>query len=191
LQHRYFLLRWNPCTFNPPANKPTQYVRYGDGRTPGYTPPKYNPITGNYDPAFYGPESFYNSAQGGVVGYKQGGIADFYPLTGDPVSTGPSPGGLGNPGKKPQYSSDIYGDDSGAGINDNKAGIGVNSDATGKGIYAKYHPLKTRFAETSADKLALYLNSNDPTDIAEALAETRRRANAVKVIAQSARHKVG
>jgi hypothetical protein len=168
-----------PGNFNPPANKPTQYVRYGDGRTPGYTPPKYNPITGNYDPAFYGPESFYNSAQGGVVGYKQGGIADFYPLTGDPVSTGPSPGGLGNPGKKPQYSSDIYGDDSGAGINDNTAGIGVNSDATGKGIYAK-PPSTNKFADTSAATLARYKTAKNAAKQAAALAELRKRANAVK-----------
>jgi hypothetical protein len=69
-----------PGNFNPPANKPTQYVRYGDGRTPGYTPPKYNPITGNYDPAFYGPESFYNSAQGGVVGYKTRRDSGFLPV---------------------------------------------------------------------------------------------------------------
>jgi hypothetical protein len=162
-----------PAPFNPPANKPTQYVRYGDGRTPGYTPPKYNPITGNYDPAFYGPESFYNSAQGGVVGYRQGGIADFYPLTGDRPNTG----GLGGAAEKPRYSREINDPDSGAGINNDKAGEGPYSDSGG--IYENT-PSKKRFKKTSADKLALYLNSNDPTDIAEALAETRRRANAPK-----------
>jgi hypothetical protein len=162
-----------PAPFNPPANKPTQYVRYGDGRTPGYTPPKYNPITGNYDPAFYGPESFYNSAQGGAVGYRQGGIADFYPLTGDRPNTG----GLGGAAEKPRYSREINDPDSGAGINNDKAGEGPYSDSGG--VYENT-PSKKRFKKTSADKLALYLNSNDPTDIAEALAETRRRANAPK-----------
>jgi hypothetical protein len=44
-----------PAPFNPPANKPTQYVRYGDGRTPGYTPPKYNPITGITTQRFMAP----------------------------------------------------------------------------------------------------------------------------------------
>jgi hypothetical protein len=94
-------------------------------------------------------------------------------LTGDRPNTG----GLGGAGEKPQYSSDIYGDDSGAGINNDKAGEGPYSDSGG--IYENT-PSKKRFKKTSADKLALYLNSNDPTDIAEALAETRRRANAPK-----------
>ena len=155
-----------PNKFAPPAKTPTQYYKAD------YKPPKFNELTGTYDPASYGQGSYYTdptqyAAEGGAVGYKQGGIGDFYPLTGDDRG----------PGKKPQYSSDIYDDDSGAGVNDNTAGRGVNSDARGKGIYEK-PPSTNKFAKTSADTLSLYLNSNDATEQAEALAETRRRSNA-------------
>jgi hypothetical protein len=167
-----------PAPFTPPAKIPTQYAHYGDSTNPGYRPPKYNPLTGDYDPASYGPVSYSTNptqygAEGGVVGYKQGGIADFYPLTGDRPNTG----GLGGAAEKPRYSREINDPDSGAGINNDKAGEGPYSDSGG--IYENT-PSKKRFKKTSADKLALYLNSNDPTDIAEALAETRRRANAPK-----------
>jgi hypothetical protein len=167
-----------PAPFTPPAKIPTQYAHYGDSTNPGYRPPKYNPLTGDYDPASYGPVSYSTNptqygAEGGVVGYKQGGIADFYPLTGDRPNTG----GLGGAAEKPRYSREINDPDSGAGINNDKAGEGPYSDSGG--IYENT-PSKKRFKKTSADTLALYLNSNDPTDIAEALAETRRRANAPK-----------
>jgi hypothetical protein len=165
-----------PSKFNPPAKTPTQYYKAD------YRPPKYNELTGNYDPASYGPGSYYTNptqyaAQGGTVGYDQGGIARFYPLTGDQVSVGPAPGGLGGRGEKRKYSLEINDPDSGAGINNNKAGEGTYSDA---GVVYEATPSKKRFAKTNADTLALYLNANDPTDIAEALAETRRRSNAPK-----------
>jgi hypothetical protein len=166
-----------PGKFNPPAKTPTQYSKFD------YRPPKYNPETGNYDPASYGPGSYYTNptqyaAQGGAVGYDQGGIARFYPLTGDKVNMSAAPGGLGGAGEKRKYSLEINDPDSGAGINDNKAGLGVYSDVGG--IYENTpSDVEGLFAKTSAAKLSKYLKARSPVKQAAALAELRKRANAV------------
>jgi len=162
-----------PGKFNPPAKTPTQYYKTS------YIPPKYNPETGNYDPASYGPGSYYTNptqyaAQGGAVGYAAGDLVRPYPHTGDRPNTG----GYGGRGEKPQYSRDMYGNDSGAGINDNKAGRGVYSD-TG-GIYENTPSgVKGLFAKKSAATLARYTKAKNAPMQAEATAELRRRATAV------------
>jgi len=159
-----------------PGKTPAQYYHTS------YNPPRYNAQTGRYDSASYGPGSYSTAyaAEGGAVGYAtgdlvakpyRGGPPDYYPLTGD----------ARGPGKAPENSSDIYSNDPGAGINDNKAGRGVAGDATGKGVYENTPSgIKGLFAKKSADTLSQYLNSNDATEQAEALAETRRRSNAPK-----------
>jgi len=166
-------------SFNPPAKRPEQYYKTS------YNPPKYNPETGMYDPASYGPGSYYTdptqyAAQGGAVGYARGGTPDYYPLTGDSVNMSASPGGLGGRGEKPQYSSDIYGDDSGAGINNDKAGRGVAGDAAGKGIYENTPSgVEKLFAKTSPTTLARYKTAKNAAMQAAAIRELRRRASAV------------
>ena len=168
-----------PAATALPTNKPSQYYNTS------YNPPKYNPATGAYDPASYGPGSYYTdptqyAAQGGTVGYARGGTPDFYPLTGDKVSMNAAPGGLGGSGEKPQYSRDMYGNDSGAGINDNKAGRGAYSDDMGRGIHTNTPSgIKGLFAKTSATMLARYKTAKNPVMQAEALAELRKRASAV------------
>jgi len=155
-----------PNKFAPPAKRPEQYYNTS------YRPPEYKPLTGNYDPASYGPGSYSTAyaAEGGAVGYASGGPPDYYPLTGD----------ARGPGKAPENSSDIYGDDSGAGINNNKAGRGVYSDAAGKGIYENTPSgIKGLFAKTSATTLARYKTAKNAAKQAEAIAELRKRASAV------------
>ena len=159
-----------PNKFVPPVKTPTQYSRYGDSTTPGYTPPRYNPLTGNYDPASYGPGSYYTNptqyaAEGGVVGYAKGGPPDYYPLTGDRVTTG----GLGGRGEKPEYSRDIYGDG-----DVEWSQKGPYSDAGG--IYSNTKPSKSTPAKeilaagkaaTKARKLrALLLDESENIDYA-------------------------
>jgi hypothetical protein len=164
-----------PAATALPANKPSPYYKTS------YNQPKYNPATGAYEPASYGPGSYYTNptqyaAQGGTVGYAGGGPADFYPLTGDRVTTG----GLGGRGEKPDYSRDIYGDDSGAGINNNKAGKGPYSDSAGAGIHTNTPSgVEGLFAKTSADTLAKYKNAKNAAMQAAAIKELRKRANTV------------
>jgi len=152
-----------PNKLNAPEKTPTQYYKTS------YIPPKYNPETGNYDPASYGPGSYYTNptqyaAQGGVVGYAEGD------LVAKPYR--------GGPGEDPKNSRDMYGNDSGAGINDNKAGRGVYSD-TG-GIYENTPSgVKGLFAKTSPATLARYTKAKNAPMQAEATAELRRRATAV------------
>ena len=156
-----------PAPFNPPK-KPEQYYHTS------YNPPKYNPATGAYEPASYGPGSYYTNptqyaAKGGVIGYDEGGPA-FYPLTGD----------ARGPGEKPQYSSDIYGDDSGAGINNNKAGRGSYSDAAGKGIHENTSSgVEELFSKVSPATLARFKTAKNAARQAAAIKELRKRANAV------------
>jgi len=91
-----------------------------------------------------------------------------------------APGGLGGRGEKPDYSSDIYGDDSGAGINNNKAGRGSYSDAAGKGIHENTPSgVEGLFAKTSAATLARYKTAKNAARQAAAIKELRKRANAV------------
>jgi len=168
-----------PNKFAPPARTPTQYSRYGDSTTPGYTPPRYNPLTGNYDPASYGPGSYYTNptqyaAKGGAVGFKQGGIADFYPLTGDRPNTG----GLGGAAEKPRNSRKINDPDSGAGIYDDKAGEGPYSDSGG--IYENTpSDVASLFDKASAATLARYIaDGKSAHRIAAAKKEFYERANA-------------
>jgi hypothetical protein len=168
-----------PAKFNPPAKTPTQYSRYGDSTTPGYTPPRYNPLTGNYDPASYGPGSYYTNptqyaAEGGAVGYKQGGIADFYPLTGDRPNTG----GLGGAAEKPRNSRKINDPDSGAGIYDDKADEGPYSDLGG--IYENTpSDVENLFDKASAATLDRYIaNGRSAPIIAAAKKRSNQLANA-------------
>ena len=159
-----------PGKFNPPANRPAQFFNTS------YNPPRYNPQTGTYEPASYGPGSYSTAyaAQGGAVGYDEGGIARFYPLTGDRPNTG----GIGGDGEKPKYSREINAPDSGAGISDNKAGRGVYSDAGGINANTP-SGIEGLFAKTSAATLAKHLKSKSAALQAEARAESFRRANAV------------
>jgi hypothetical protein len=164
-----------PAATALPTNKPSQYYKTS------YNPPKYNPATGAYEPASYGPGSYYTNptqyaAQGGTVGYAGGGTPDFYPLTGDRVTTGST----GSRGEKPDYSRDIYGDDSGAGINNNKAGKGPYSDSAGAGIHTNTPSgVEGLFAKTSAAILAKYKNAKNAAMQAAAIKEARRRASVV------------
>ena len=157
-----------PAPFTPPPKKPEQYYHTS------YNPPKYNPATGAYEPASYGPGSYYTNptqyaAEGGTVGYTEGGPA-FYPLTGD----------ARGPGEKPQYSSDIYGDDSGAGINNNKAGRGSYSDAAGKGIHENTPSgVEELFSKVSPATLARFKTAKNAAKQAAAIKELRKRANTV------------
>ena len=157
-----------PAPFTPPPKKPEQYYHTS------YNPPKYNPATGAYEPASYGPGSYYTNptqyaAKGGTVGYTEGGPA-FYPLTGD----------ARGPGEKPQYSSDIYGDDSGAGINNNKAGRGSYSDAAGKGIHENTPSgVEELFSKVSPATLARFKTAKNAAKQAAAIKELRKRANTV------------
>jgi hypothetical protein len=154
-----------PNKFVPPPLKPTIYSRYGDSTTPGYIPPKYNPATGNYDPASYGPGSFYTNptqyaAQGGTVGYAEGGVAPAY---------------YGPPGEKPQYSRDIYADAAGEGPYSDAAGEGPYDDKEGRGVYSNTKPDKSTAAKRvlaaekatgKARKLRALLQDNDDIDYA-------------------------
>jgi hypothetical protein len=169
-----FSAAMEPGKLNAPEKTPTQYYKTS------YNQPRYNPETGNYDPASYGPGSFYTNptqyaAQGGAIGYAEGGEPRAYPHTGDPIA---NTGGYGGRGEKPQYSRDMYGNDSGAGINDNKAGRGVYSD-TG-GIYENTPSgVEGVFAKTSAATLARYKTAKNAAMQAAAIKEIRKRANAV------------
>ena len=168
-----------PAPFTPPAKTPTQYYKAD------YKPPKFNELTGNYDPASYGPGSYYTNptqyaAEGGTVGYTEGGPLKFYPLTGDRVDMSAAPGGLGGRGEKPQYSSDIYGDDSGAGINNNKAGRGSYSDDKGVGIHANTPSgVEELFSKVSPATLARFKTAKNAAWQAAAIKELRKRASAV------------
>jgi hypothetical protein len=82
-----------PNKFVPPPVKPPTYYKTS------YNAPQYDPATGLYGNGSYGPGSYYTNptqyaAQGGAVGYADGGEARVYPHTGDR----PNSGGYGGPG---------------------------------------------------------------------------------------------
>ena len=159
-----------PNKFVPQPVKPSTYYNTS------YNPPRYNPTTGMYDPASYGPgsSSTVYAAQGGAIEYARGGLADFYPLTGDRPNTG----GLGGVAEKPKNSREINDSNSGAGIYDNKAGNGPYSDSGG--IYENTpSDVASLLAKTSATTLARYKTAKNAAMQAAAIAELRKRANAV------------
>lgn len=165
------LFSLQPNKFTPPPVKPTPYYKTS------YNPPQYDPVTGTYSNPYYGPGTYSTTyaAQGGAVGYAEGGPA-YYPLTGDRVNTG-TPGSRGD---KPKNSRDIYGDDSGAGINNDKAGEGPYSDSAGVGVYTNTPSgVEGLFAKTSATTLAKYKNAKNAAMQAAAIKELRKRAAAV------------
>ena len=164
------LFSLQPNKFTPPPVKPTPYVKTT------YNPTQYDPVTGTYSNPSYGPYSTYYAAQGGAVGYAGGGPA-YYPLTGDPVNVGPSPGGLGGRGDNPKNSRDIYGVDSG--MYDDKASGGPYSD-TG-GIHTNTPSgVEGMFAKTSLATLERYKKAKKAAYQAAALKALRERANAVE-----------
>jgi len=152
-----------PNKFVPPEKTPTQYYKAD------YQPPKFNELTGTYDPASYGPGSYYTNptqyaAEGGAVGYA----------TGDLVAK-PYRGG---PGENPENSRDMY--SNAGGINNNKTGRGVAGDDIGAGINQNTPSgVEGLFANTSATTLARYKKAKNAAKQAAAVAEINKRANAV------------
>jgi hypothetical protein len=118
-----------PNKFVPPPIKPPMYYKTS------YNQPQYDPTTGTYKPASYGPGSYSTAygAEGGAVGYAEGGEPRVYPHTGDPIA---NTGGYGGRGEKPQYSRDIYGDEAGEGPYGDAAGEGPYDDKEGRGVYS-------------------------------------------------------
>jgi hypothetical protein len=158
-----------PGKFNPPEKTLTQYYKTSYNAPQPQYDPATGLFTGSYSNGSYGPGSYYTNptqyaAQGGAIGYAEGD------LVAKPYR--------GGPGEDPKNSRDMYGSDSGAGINDNKTGRGVYSD-TG-GIHTNTPSgVEGLFAKTSAATLARYKTAKNAAMQAAAIKEIRKRANAV------------